>query len=311
MLQRMNTLARPATFARIVALLRSRSDARLRRSFQTLVQLQQDACAKFAERPFLGTRLPGKAAFEWMTYRQVADQVLRAQNMMQLAGVGKGSVVAIIANNRREWAIAAYAAFAVGARYVPMYEAMKSDDWVYILNDCKATLLFAAKIVNEKAPDLQQRVPSLISIVEIDAPAAHPNSFDSALARGVSSAPPPPAAAVTVVPSDIATIIYTSGTTGKPKGVCLSHDNIVSNISSIAALLRDDNYSTLDRHSSFLPWAHIYGHPPPLSYPHHIPSSFPHHLAFSLSSPLSPLIHLPPSPNAHPLTLPSHPQAKP
>ena len=130
--------------------------------------------------------------------------------MMRLAGVVKGSVVAIIANNRREWVIAAYASFALGARYVPMYapsllfapffmshfpailscnslnmyEAMKSDDWIYILNDCKASLLFAAKIVPAKSPDLKRHDPSLQSIILLDAPAKHPDSFVSALARG-------------------------------------------------------------------------------------------------------------------------------
>jgi long-chain acyl-CoA synthetase len=200
-----------------------------------------------------------------MSYKQIAGDIDFAKRMLQLEGVCKGSVVAIIANNRKEWVIAAYAAFALGARFVPMYEAMPLKDWVYILNDCKASVLFAAKIVAEKtsaekAPDVKTLVASLKSVILLDAPSDSPDSFASALGRGAAAnlaAAPPPAPAV--LPSDIATIIYTSGTTGKPKGVCLSHDNIVSNVNAIASLLKEDNYSTLDRHSSFLPWAHIYG----------------------------------------------------
>jgi long-subunit acyl-CoA synthetase (AMP-forming) len=157
---------------------------------------------------------------------------------------------------------------------------MREKDWVYILNDCKAAVLFAAKVVADKAPNLAAQVASLKLVVQLDAPADQADSFQSTLERGAAaqtSLPPSPHAAQ---PSDIATIIYTSGTTGKPKGVCLSHSNIVSNVNAIASLLADDNYSSLDRHSSFLPWAHIYGtaifppllpaahrHPPPLPRP--------------------------------------------
>ena len=180
--------------------------------------------------------------------------------MLQQAGVVKNSVVAIIANNRKEWVIAAYATFSLGARFVPMYEAMPPKDWVYILNDCKASVLFAAKVVSDKAPDVQKQVPSIRSIVFLDVPSTTPDSFESALARGAAASSAAPAAPAAIVsPSDIATIIYTSGTTGKPKGVCLSHDNIVSNVEAIASLLKEDQYSCIDRHSSFLPWAHIYG----------------------------------------------------
>jgi hypothetical protein len=267
MLRAIHSVASPATSASFVARLCNARQLALspRRLFQTLVQLQQNACVKFAERPFLGTRVQGQSKFEWMSYKQIACDIDFAKQMLQQEGVGKGSVVAIIANNRKEWVIAAYAAFALGARFVPMYEAMPLKDWVYILNDCKASVLFAAKIVaektsSEKAPDVKTQVASLKSVILLDAPSGSPDSFASALGRGAAAnlaAAQAPAPAV--LPSDIATIIYTSGTTGKPKGVCLSHDNIVSNVNAIASLLKDDNYSTFDRHSSFLPWAHIYG----------------------------------------------------
>jgi long-chain acyl-CoA synthetase len=230
------------------------------RGFQTLVELQQFACSRFAERPFLGWRVAGQSTFEWSSYKSISEDILRAKSMLQQAGVVKDSVVAIIANNRKEWVIAAYATFSLGARFVPMYEAMPPKDWVYILNDCKASVLFAAKVVADKAPDVQKQVASIRSVVFLDAPATSPDSFESALARGAAASNTTlPTTAAVVSPSDIATIIYTSGTTGKPKGVCLSHDNIVSNVEAIASLLKEDQYSSIDRHSSFLPWAHIYG----------------------------------------------------
>ena len=267
MMQRLHLRALPAASARLLA--RPQLLHRARRPFQTLVELQQTACAKFADRPFLGSRVQGKSEFEWMSYKQVSDDIARAQRMMKDAGVGKGSVVAIIANNRREWVIAAYASFGLGAQFVPMYEAMREVDWVYILNDCKAKVLFAAKVVSDKAPNIKAQVQSLQSVILLDAAAAHPDSFASALARGTSVSLSAAAAdgLLTVAPSDVATIIYTSGTTGKPKGVCLSHGNIVSNVNAIATLLTPDNYSSLDRHSSFLPWAHIYGGHTPATHP--------------------------------------------
>jgi long-chain acyl-CoA synthetase len=203
----------------------------------------------------------GTAEFKWQSYKEVADSIERAKRVLGAAGVGRGSVVAAIANNRTEWVVAAYASFALGAKFVPMYEAMRDVDWVYILNDCSATVLFAAKVVSEKAPDIKKRVPSLQYVLHLDSPDEHPESFGAALAKNGSSTLVNPTPDI-VQPSDIATIIYTSGTTGKPKGVCLSHHNIVSNVNAIASLLHDDHYSHLDRHSSFLPWAHIYGDSP-------------------------------------------------
>jgi long-chain acyl-CoA synthetase len=61
-----------------------------------------------------------------LSYHQVSDDINRAKSAMQAAGVGKGSVVAIIANNRMEWVIAAYASLALGAQFVPMYVAFSS-----------------------------------------------------------------------------------------------------------------------------------------------------------------------------------------
>jgi long-chain acyl-CoA synthetase len=122
MFNRISAAAAPAAVARLASLSLGHRlpPSHLRRGFQTLVELQQAACTKYADRPFLGTRVQGKAEFSWMSYQQVADDINRAKSAMQTAGVGKGSVVAIIANNRREWVVAAYASLALGAQFVPM-----------------------------------------------------------------------------------------------------------------------------------------------------------------------------------------------
>ena len=92
-----------------------------------LVELFEEAVKKFPDREFLGTKNK-QGVYEWVTYREVGRRVdnLRA-GLVQL-GVKKDDAVGIIANNRTEWAICAFATYGIGARWVPMYEAELGDD---------------------------------------------------------------------------------------------------------------------------------------------------------------------------------------
>ena len=91
-------------------------------------------------------------------------------------------------------------------------------------------------------------------IFAMDLPADDPRSFHQS-----SPAPPPSAPSFSPVSSDLACIIYTSGTTALPKGVMLSHDNIVSNVQALDARIGEAYEEGKERHLSFLPWAHVYG----------------------------------------------------
>ncbi|MEM6956616.1 MAG: long-chain fatty acid--CoA ligase [Myxococcota bacterium] len=216
--------------------------------FTTLVQVYEQAIASFASRPLFGVKKSG--TWQWSTYAEFGAKVDAMRGGLTRLGVEKGDRVAIISNNRPEWAIAAYASYGIGASFVPMYESQQPKDWQYILADCGAKVLFAANAtIAEGIAGHLDELPDLKQVVIIDGSSEGCMAFDE-LVSGESA----PIAAVEG--EDIAGYIYTSGTTGKPKGVLLSHHNFASNVSAIHEIfpIAED-----DRSLSFLPWAHSFG----------------------------------------------------
>ncbi len=219
--------------------------------FHDLVDMFQRSTARFADRPLFGVKRQGR--YRWITYGEVARRVDEARAGLALRGVGPGDRVAIIANNRPEWAIAAYATYGRRAQFVPMYEAQLAKEWAYILRDSGAKLVFAAtrEIYAQVAP-LVGAIPSLESAVLLDADDGDEVGFEALLRAGAAH----PVPADEPDPDDIAGFIYTSGTTGDPKGVLLSHRNITSNLNAIHEIypMGEEDVSL-----SFLPWAHSFG----------------------------------------------------
>ena len=221
------------------------------RTFKTLVDIFQYAVQEFADNPLFGTKRNG--TYEWMNYRDFGAQTDAFRGALAALGVEKGDTVAIIANNREEWAVAAYATYGLGAKFCPMYEAQLAKDWKYIIEDSGAKILIAAnqEIYDQTLPFVDQ-VDSLERVLYFDGPKDHEDSYWSQLEIGRAE----PADLADVDSDDICGFIYTSGTTGNPKGVLLSHGNICSNINGVQDILDigDDDVSL-----SFLPWAHSFG----------------------------------------------------
>ena len=218
--------------------------------FRTLVDIFEHSTKTFADRPLFGTKKDGR--WHWMTYGEFGAKVDALRGGLAHLGVEKGDRVAIIANNRPEWAIAAYATYGLGAQFVPMYESQLTKDWKYILSDCKAKVLFVAnRAIADKIAAIRDELPALEHVVVIDGEAK--GDGEVSLDALLQSEPVPPAE---VEPNDIAGFIYTSGTTGNPKGVLLSHENLASNVSAIHEFFP---MSPEDRSLSFLPWAHSFG----------------------------------------------------
>ena len=171
------------------------------------------------------------------------------------------SKVAIISNNRVEWATIAAAAYSLNASLVPMYEAQLPYDWTYILNDSSSCVVFCAtqEIFDSVQKEVLPSTPSVKASVCLDAPEGEPHAFATLMAEhddqegSLISEP---------TPEDLANLIYTSGTTGQPKGVELTHLNFTSNTkSSLRSLVDhpDQLMAESDRSLAFLPWAHSYG----------------------------------------------------
>jgi long-chain acyl-CoA synthetase len=219
----------------------------------TLAELLTNSVTSYPDNPLFGVRGP-EGDWRWTTYAKFGDAVEKVRGGLASLGVGHGDRVAAISDNRVEWAVGAYATYSLGAAWVPMYEAQTQKDWVYILKDSGAKVLFAATDgIRAQVDEVASEVPALDAIIVIDDPAGgEAIDYTELLARGSEN--PTPMAVVT--PEDLAGLIYTSGTTGDPKGVKLSHGNFASNINAIAEIfpLEQD-----DRSASFLPWAHSFG----------------------------------------------------
>ncbi len=219
--------------------------------FENLVDLFNQSCEKFGDRPLFGTKRNG--VWEWTTYREAHELADRVRGGLAALGVSPGDRVAIISDNRVEWAVAAYATYGLEASFVPMYEAQRPSEWKFILEDCEAKVVIAATdAIYDALQTRRGELPALAHVIGLAKPAADPDSWAALVATGERS----PVPARSPAPESIAGFIYTSGTTGKPKGVLLSHHNLTSNVSAVHEFFIFDPD---DRSLAFLPWAHSYG----------------------------------------------------
>ncbi len=218
-----------------------------------LVDIFEQAVEKFRNNKLFGTKNKAGADYDWVTYGEVADRVNNLRSGLASIGVGKGDGVGIIANNRNEWAIAAYATYGLCARYIPMYEAELTRIMKYIIEDSGIKVLFVARDdILEKVKHFPDEIDSLEKIYVIEG--NDENTMAHLERIGKENLVP----SVKPEKEDIAGLIYTSGTTGNPKGVLLSHYNLTSN--AIAACMTlPKMISAGDRTLSFLPWAHSFG----------------------------------------------------
>jgi long-chain acyl-CoA synthetase len=217
--------------------------------FVNLVDLYVKSCKKFESRPLFGTKKNG--AWGFITYGKFKREVDRFRAGLRTLGVGKGDRVAIIADNCVEWAVAAYATYGLEAAFVPMYRAQRSDERRFILEDSGARVVIVAD--SAVYDDIKAMgIPSIEHVIGLTRPSDDPSSWAALMEAGGNA----PFAPLSPAPETIASFIYTSGTTGKPKGVMLSHGNVVSNVNGVHEIF---TFEPDDRSLAFLPWAHAFG----------------------------------------------------
>ena len=185
---------------------------------------------------------------------EVIDVANKAAQGLLAIGVQRGDKIALVAyKNRPEWSIMDLAIQQVGAISVPVYPTISSREYEYVFNDSHVKYAFCGDgDLWDKLKETQKSVPSLIDIYTFDRENdkkywedIFKNDRKDILDEIRKS----------VTPHDLVTIIYTSGTTGLPKGVMLSHENMVSNVMGIRELLP---ISPGDAVLSFLPLCHIF-----------------------------------------------------
>jgi len=184
------------------------------------------------------------------------DQAMMISRGLIALGVEPGDMVAMASSNRIEWNIFDIAIQQVGAIVVPLYPNISVNDYRYIFKDCEAKICCVGnQELYDKIQSIRSEIPSLEHLFTFDKIDGIPNwteielkaeSVDEGLVRSRMDV---------VKQEDLATIIYTSGTTGNPKGVMLSHKNILSNVEACIEPIPADQHSKV---LSFLPVCHIY-----------------------------------------------------
>jgi long-chain acyl-CoA synthetase len=174
-------------------------------------------------------------------------------------GVNKNDKIAIITSaNRTEWNIMDIGALQVGAQTVPIYPTIAPEDYQYILNHSESKYCFVSdKVVFDKLITIKDNVPSLQKIYSFDEIEGCTNWKELLeLGEDTTNQDVVEDRKNNVKPDELATIIYTSGTTGKPKGVMLSHNNIVSNVLDSSPRIPFNEGTSVAL--SFLPICHIF-----------------------------------------------------
>jgi long-chain acyl-CoA synthetase len=189
-------------------------------------------------------------------YIAKANAVSRALLRM---GIQKNDKIAVIStNNRTEWNIIDIGILQTGAQNIPIYPTISEDDYEYILNHSEAMYCFVSDSeVLRKVNLIKHKVTNLKEVYSFDQIEGCKNWEEVvALGEDQSNQDVVEDRKNGVKPEDLATIIYTSGTTGKPKGVMLSHKNIVSNVLDSAPRIPFEAGNS--RALSFLPICHIF-----------------------------------------------------
>ncbi|MEX0912234.1 MAG: AMP-binding protein, partial [Gemmatimonadota bacterium] len=206
--------------------------------FDTLVKLYLGAIDRHA----LGEAMMYESDGEWiaLSHAEVERRVEHLAAGLQALGVTTGERVAILSENRPEWAIGDFAILALGAIGVPLYSTLPSNQIAHVLEDSGArTVLVSTREQLEKIVEIRPDMPALEFVIAFDDPGGADGvlTLEDVTRQGEAHIaegkfPGVRALADDIGPEDVATLIYTSGTTGKPKGVMLTHFNIASNVAA-------------------------------------------------------------------------------
>lgn len=202
--------------------------------------------------PFLSSKVNGT----WQThsFSEVQKMADKGSQLLLDLGLKRGDTIALISANRPDWNFVDFAAQQIGVIVVPMYPTISEKDYDYIFTDAAIQYAFIdSQVIFDKVQPLLGKIPSFKAIYSFDKiegailfASALPQNINLELLQSKKQ---------TVEEDDIATIIYTSGTTGNPKGVMLTHKNIMSNINSVKQVI---NFGEGEKALSFLPLCHSF-----------------------------------------------------
>ena len=202
------------------------------------------------------TKYNGK--WESISSQEYVDQSNQLSRGLLKLGIKPNDKIAIIStSNRTEWNICDIGVLQTGAQTVPIYPTICKEDYEYVLNHSEATYCFVSDtVILDKLNQIKENT-KLIGVFTFDDIKGEKSWKDVlALGEDKSNQNEVEARKDAVKSEDLATLIYTSGTTGRPKGVMLSHNNIVSNVLSSKKRVPLDYGNS--KSLSFLPVCHIF-----------------------------------------------------
>lgn len=214
---------------------------------------------------YLGTRIriDGTVGeYKWITYGEAATARSAVGSGLRHHGLESGSCVGLYFINRPEWIIVDHACSAYSYPSVPLYDTLGPDAVKYIANHANIKAIFCVPSTLNILLSFLSEIPSVRLIVVVGGIDEHLPSLPSTAgvellsytrlcSQGRSNMHP----FCAPKPEDVATICYTSGTTGTPKGVVLSHGNLISSVAGMTHLIK---FNSSDVYISYLPLAHIY-----------------------------------------------------
>ena len=223
--------------------------------YMTLISMFDQSVQQFGDKPALAHK-PKGGTYQDITYTEFGNSVDAFSKGLNALGVEKEDRIAILSENRPEWAISDFGILKAGGINVPMFSTLTPAQVGYILNDSGAKIIcVSTKNQLDKVIDIRDGVETLEQIILYDSSEEElPEGvieFNEVCERGKEI----DELNIDVSEEDIATIIYTSGTTGNPKGVMLTHTNFLSNYNACKSLI---DVSAADVLLSFLPLSHVF-----------------------------------------------------
>ena len=241
------------------------------RSCRNLVAMFLDEAARKGDRPFLWAKRDG--TYRATSWGETADAIRALARGLRLLGLKPGERVGLVSENRPEWMIADLGIMAAGGITVPAYTTNTIDDHRHILANSGARMVIVStNALAARVLPAADQVTSIEHILTIEplttGQVSHPEIHDWAEVMAAGKAAPDDVAETVarIGRDDIACLIYTSGTGGVPKGVMLSHANILANCRGAYLLLEAIGYGE-EVFLCFLPLSHSYEHTAGMMFP--------------------------------------------
>jgi long-chain acyl-CoA synthetase len=228
-----------------------------------LLELFERTAIRRASAPCLWAKRDG--TYRPWSWQRVASEVRLLAHALRIKGIVPGDRVLLVAENRPEWAIADLAIMAAGAVTVPAYTTNTAENHAYLLNhsEAAAVVVSTERLAARLRPALTPALKLVISMEPLNAAdqlSVPVLAWLEALALGEQTATASPAPAAKLSRDDLACFIYTSGTGGNPKGVMLTHGNILANVAGALGVLETLGLRDEEVFLSFLPLSHAYEH---------------------------------------------------